>query len=559
VPSFFDTNVLVYLVDGRNPARQARAPATARGVTVALGHEDQATAWGDARGKPRDGGTFRVALQSGAVDFVDPALSYSVWSWILLDTTCARLMSYPDRAPPQGFRLQPEVATGYPRVTNDARTFTFTLRRGFRFSNGARVTASAFARAINRTLVPGIESPGAQYTQDVVGSDAVLAGRTQSAAGVVASGNRLVFRLKHPTPDFPARTTMPFFCAVPPSLPADPEGVRTFPAAGPYYVAEYQPGTRIVLRRNRFYRGTRPHHVDSFVVDLRASTSDEVLDRIEQGRADWGNTGLVEAERLAAKYGINRSQFFLKTGLTSRGFAFNTSRGIFHNNPKLRRAVNFAVDRSALRRAVGGPLTARLTDQYLPPGIPGYRDAHIYRLLGPDLRKARALAKGHTRGGKVKLYIQNVPVRVVHAQILTENLRKIGLDVETKAIPPGAFIGLVLSGDEPWDIAAGSLAPDYVDPYAYLNVLFDGRFIGSLNLSRFDSARYNGLLRRTARIRGSRRYQAYGKLDVRLARDAAPMIPTFFTKEPTFVSKRVDRRCIVLRPTLDLTAVCLKR
>ena len=386
---------------------------------------------------------FRVALQSGAVDFVDPALSYSTWSWIVLDTTCARLMSYPDKDPPEGFRLQPEVAARDPRVTNDARTFTFTLRSGkqaFRFSNnGARVTASAFARAINRTLVPGIDSPAAQYTKDIVGADAVLAGSAPRAAGVDARGNRLVIRLKHPTPDLPARMTMPFFCAVPPSLPSDPEGVRAFPAAGPYYVAEYLPGTRILLRRNRFYRGTRPHHVGSFVVDLRASTSDEVLDRIEQGRADWGNVGLPDAERLKAKYGINRSQFFLKTGLTSRGLAFNTSRGVFHNNPKLRQAVNWAVDRSALRRAIGGPLTASLTDQYLPAAIPGYTDEHIYRLLGPNLRRARALARGHTGDGKVMFYIQNVPVRVVHAQILTENLRKIGLDVETVRIPPMAF------------------------------------------------------------------------------------------------------------------------
>ena len=59
-------------------------------------------------------------------------------------------------------------------------------------------------------------------------------------------------------------------------------------------------------------------------------------------------------------------------------------------------------------------------------------------------------------------------------------------------------------------------------------------------------------------MRSGHRYHAYGKLDVRLARDVAPMIPTVFTKEPTFVSKRVDRRCIVLRPALDLAAVCLK-
>jgi hypothetical protein len=79
-----------------------------------------------------------------------------------------------------------------------------------------------------------------------------------------------------------------------------------------------------------------------------------------------------------------------------------------------------------------------------------------------------------------------------------------------------------------------------------------------LNIARFDSGRYNALIRKAARLKGSRRYDAFGKLDVELARKAAPMIPTFFTKEATLVSNRVDPRCIVLRPRLDLTAVCLK-
>ena len=44
----------------------------------------------------------------------------------------------------------------------------------------------------------------------------------------------------------------------------------------------------------------------------------------------------------------------------------------------------------------------------------------------------------------------------------------------------------------------------------------------------------------------------------RLARDAAPLAALSVLNEPTFVSERVDRRCIVLRPALVLTAVCLK-
>ena len=222
-------------------------------------------------------------------DYVDPALAYRIPSWALLEATCPRLMNYPDKPPPDGLRIVPEVAASYPRVSRDAKTFTFTLRTGFRFSDGTRVRADAFARAISRTLAPGIESPGAEYTRDIVGADAVRDGTRASPVGVVAKGNVLVVRFTRPVPDFPARTTMPFFCAVPPTLPSDPEGVGAFPGAGPYYISEYVRGRRIVLARNRFYGGTRPSHVDRFVVDFRTAPG-EVLDRIESGQADWGTT-----------------------------------------------------------------------------------------------------------------------------------------------------------------------------------------------------------------------------------------------------------------------------
>ena len=47
-------------------------------------------------------------------------------------------------------------------------------------------------------------------------------------------------------------------CAVPPNLPVDREGAKApLPSAAPYYVAEYVPGERLVLERNRFYKGSR--------------------------------------------------------------------------------------------------------------------------------------------------------------------------------------------------------------------------------------------------------------------------------------------------------------
>lgn len=512
------------------------------------------------------GGIFRISLavQSG-LDHMDPALSFTAPGWALIDTTCARLMAYPDKAPPAGFRLAPEVAARFPKTSPDFKTFTFTLRRDFRFSDGKPVRASAFARAINRTLVPSIKSPGALFTRDIRGAADVLAGKRRVASGVVAHGNTLIVRFTRPAPDFPALTALPFFCAVPPALPTDPEGWGPFPAAGPYHVVDYRPGERVVLRRNRFYGGRRPHHVDGFHVDLRAPSPRDMIQRIERGEADWGHNiapvFLDPALGLQQKYGINRSQFFLKPGLTLSMFAFNTSRPLFRSNSRLRRAVNFALDRRAIQAIGGGPLTGRLTDQYVPPIVPGFRDATIYPLRRSNLQRARELARGNLRGGTAVLYTTDFPPPLAVAQLAKQQLADLGLQVTIKAFPvhiaSAAYLSQLASTAEPWDLALVLWAPNLPDPRAYINLLLDRQNVGGTNFARFSSGTFNREMRRADRLPGVRKRQrAYGALDIRVAREAAPLAAVRVLSEPTLVSKRVG--CIVLRPQLSLTSVCLK-
>lgn len=511
-----------------------------------------AIAFAKARGHAvRNGGTLRISLWHGHADYIDPALAYSAASWALLDPVCVRLMNYPDKPGSASFRLVPEVATSSPKISRDRKTYVFTIRKGLRFSNGDALRASAFARQIERLLDPAMQSAGAHYFQDIVGADQVLAGKAKSPTGVRASGNRLVIRLRRPIPDFAARTTMPFLCAVPPRLPADPEGVGGFAAAGPYYISRFAPGRKVVLSRNRFYRGKRPHRIDRFVV----SFDDDPIDQLERDHADWGNINLPsypEAQRrLVRKYGVNKSRFFVKPGPFFRAFALNTARPLFRDNPSLRRAVNFAVNRAAISKAWGGRLRTHPSDQYLPPSMPGFRPVSIYPLRHPNLPKARALARGHLRTGKAVLYVFDIPVAVATAQIAAQNMARIGLAVEVRSIPASGYFDRVAR--EPFDIALIGWGPDYRDPYAYINELL-GPTIN--NYAHFESPKYRRLMGQAARLQGGARYRAYGRLSVRLARDAAPLIPLFFYNEPTLVSKHVG--CIVLQPQLDLTAACLK-
>jgi peptide/nickel transport system substrate-binding protein len=512
-----------------------------------------------------DGGIFRVSLNAfSGIDYMDPALASSPPGWALLDTTCARLLAYPDKAPPAGFRLEPEVAVRAPTVSQDGKTYTFELRRGFRFSDGAPVRATAFARAINRVLAPEMHSPGVQYVREIVGAGRVLAGKSSTASGVVARGNTLIVRMTRPAPDFPSRMASTYFCAVPPSMPVDPEGVGAVDAAGPYHVVDYRRGDRVVLKRNPFYGGRRQHHVDGFDVDLRAASPEEVLQRVDRGEGDWGYTvaGIFfeDALGLVQKYGINRSRLFLRPGLTLRMLAFNSSRPLFRNNSRLRQAVNFALNRRALVSA-GGPLVSRPTDQYLPAIMPGFKDADVYPLERADLQRAKALAAGNVRSGKAILYVNTSPLPMAIGQLVRQQLAEIGLDVEVRGIPihsaSAAYFNKLATPGEPWDLAFGLWSPSYLDPFAYINLLLDRRYLGASNFTRFASSAYDRQMRRAARLpQGVDRNSAYAALDVRLARDAAPLAAIDVLNEPTLVSKRVG--CIVLRPVLDLTAVCLK-
>ena len=122
----------------------------------------------------RDAQILRVSFSPAAgLDSIDPALSFTQPGWSLLDATCARLFTYPDKPAPAAFRVEPEVASAV-KASDDLKTYTFTLRRGFRFSDGAPVRADAFAHAINRVLQPAVSSPGRIHVRDVPGTGCVF-------------------------------------------------------------------------------------------------------------------------------------------------------------------------------------------------------------------------------------------------------------------------------------------------------------------------------------------------------------------------------------------------
>ena len=152
--------------------------------------------------------------------------------------------------------------------------------------------------------------------ESLVGAQAMLDGRRRSSRVRSPEGRVLTLRLTKPVADFVIGLASPLaLCAVPQSLPVDPEGAKApLPSPAPYFVAQYVPGERIVLERNRFYKGARPQHVDRFVVELGVDIP-TAFARVEDGSADYAlgpPTYFVDnAARLARRHGVNKTQFFV--------------------------------------------------------------------------------------------------------------------------------------------------------------------------------------------------------------------------------------------------------
>jgi oligopeptide transport system substrate-binding protein len=243
--------------------------ATGVGLLVAAGFATPAES-----GNERAGGTFRYSLDTD-IDYVDPALAYYVPTWQIEYVTCSMLMNYPDAPAPRGSRIAPDAAAAMPTISRNGRVYTFRVRTNRRFSDGTRITANNFRFALNRSLNRRMSSPAQPFFDDIVGAQAVIDGRSQSASGIrVLSGNRLRLTLTNRAPDMLARLAMPFACAIKTNTPINPDGIQApVVGSGPYYVHSWQPRRSIEVRRNRFYNGPRPHNVDSIVYDIGLPTT----------------------------------------------------------------------------------------------------------------------------------------------------------------------------------------------------------------------------------------------------------------------------------------------
>ena len=209
------------------------------------------------------------------------------------------------------------------------------------------------------------------------------------------------------------------------------------------------------------------------------------------------------------------------------------------------------------------------SDALLPPGIPGAGGETIYPLDGPDLARARALARG--RGGVAVLLHQStrrargaltVP-RPPRSSSATS--RGSGSDVRIRAHDD--LFGELQNPRTRFDLLLIGWYVDFADPANFVNGLLD--FERPLGYgfpeprAFYDDRRYITRMRAANRLYGDERASAYRDLVADMMRESPPGAVYQTRAGPAqFFSERVDPACVVMRPqdggVADLAALCLR-
>jgi ABC-type oligopeptide transport system substrate-binding subunit/streptogramin lyase len=494
---------------------------------------------------------------------LDPAFAWDPESWRLEHATCLSLVTYADN----GGQLVPDAAAAMPTVGEGGTSYRFRIRPGLHFSppSGGVVDAAVFAATIERSLSPGLGAGAVlaqtNFLHDIVGADAFHAGRAPRVSGIAASGNELTIRLRRPAGDLPSRLAMPMFCAVPRGTPVTAGGLnQPIPSAGPYFIAIHS-SSRLVLRRNPGYAGPRSGRLSTIVVATDLGADAAAADTLA-GRADYAGSDSVRhlttlftpAGPLGGARAGGPGPHQISTQLAGLQFLdLNTAHGLFHN-PRMRAALNYAIDRSALAGAVG----AQPTDAYLPAGVTGGPAGGVYPLR-PDLARARSLAGRGGRAIVLTRELSSCPLCAAALQLLRTQLAKINIKVAAVQVEEPAVTALAPHGR--WDIAFDNWEFDYADAADFFDEALDGRRIGkpgNTDVPALNSSAVNAALDRARRLAGPARDRAYRGLALRLERRDVPFAVYATLPASAIVGSRLG--CVKTSPVfgVDLAALCLR-
>ncbi len=272
--------------------------------------------------------------------------------------------------------LVPGLAAGAPKKAS-AKVWQFRLRPGIKFSNGEPFNADAVVASVKRIINPKFASEQASFFSTISGAKKV---------------NNLTVNIltKAPDPILPSR--MYWMTMVPPKA-SKAKGFAEKPVGtGPYTFVEWRKGDHITLQANPSYWG-RPKASVQRVTFRFVPEGGTRLAGLLAGDFDLITNLLPEDAKRAPK-------FVSTVGLEHPVVILNAKSGStsITSDPRVRQALNLAVDKDGLGKAIFGGF-ARVDDgQILSPSWTGYNKG--LKPYAYNLNQAKSLIQAAGANGK---------------------------------------------------------------------------------------------------------------------------------------------------------------
>jgi peptide/nickel transport system substrate-binding protein len=542
----------------------------------------------NASGQPTSGGTLNL-LGSGDVDHLDTASAYYAATYTLERAYSRQLVSYPtspDITTANGVvadvaREVPTVANG--GVSSDGLTYTFHLRSGVMWNTTPprAVTSQDFLLGLKRLCNPvsPVGAPG-YYTATIAGFSDYCDPFTKLKGAVVATikayilgheisgittpdASTIVFKLTKPASDFVNILALPFASAAPVEylgyLPDDATFKTHTISDGPYQVVKYVAAAEIDFDKNPAWsQGSDPlrHQYVDHIKVTEGQDQNAVQQQLEAGTADMQFDTVVptaEIPRLRAASDARLGAFL--GGDTNPYLLFNfqsPNNGGALKNVKVRQALEYAIDKTAIVQTYGGPSIGTPLNQVIPPGSLGYEQFNLYPTPGDkgDPAKCKSMLKdaGYPNGIVLNDVFRNAGKHPAVYQIVKQDFGNCGVTVNGVSSTQGDYYAKYLSNVDAakagvWDISEPGWVPDWFgnNGRAITEPLFDGRSYGpnATDYGDYNSPTTNGYIDQALSATSTSDAAKYWHMaDMQIMQDAA-FIPFKTEKIPLFHSTRV--------------------
>ncbi len=503
------------------------------------------------------GGTLRLAAKA-AGGSIDPQVNYTLQYWQLYQALYDGLLAFTKVGGEKSFTVVPDLAEAMPEVSADGKAYTFTLRKGITFSNGAEVTVEDVAASFTRIFTVSSPTAGTFYN-GIVGADTCLAtpATCDLSKGVVtdAAANTVTINLTNPDPELPYKLAVPHAAILPKGSPAKDSGTTPLPTTGPYMIESYDPNRALKMVRNPHYeewsRDAQPQGYPDKIEETFGLTVEAAITAVQNDQADW-IFDPPPADRLNELGTKNADQVHVNDLTAMWYLAMNNNLPPF-DKVEARQAVNFAVDRAAAVQLYGGKNLAAPVCTFLPPGFPGHKDDCQYTKGGgdtwsaPDLEKAKQLVQqSGTAGTEVAIITTDDAVNKAIGEYVQSMLTEIGYKATVKPISGNIQFTYIQNTNNKVQISLTSWYQDYPAASDFLNVLascasFRPGSDSSINISGFcdkgiDAQMQQALV--TGRTDQKAADEQWATIDQAVMEKAA-IAPLFTPKIVDFTSKRV--------------------